>query len=115
MAEESVKTSLKGPTDAADDLAGSTPGTLEDVTSWVGGGVGREGEGDICRQTIKTNQMMLKLTSQIENVFGNISDVIRHVLETKRNTRKEKKGKNMTEISAITYMPEMLKMLEDRV
>lgn len=37
VAEESVKTSLKCPTDAADDLAGSTPGTLEDVTSWGGG------------------------------------------------------------------------------
>lgn len=36
VAEESVKTSLKCPTDAADDLAGSTPGTLEDVTSWGG-------------------------------------------------------------------------------
>lgn len=33
MAEESVKTSLKCPTDAADNLPGSSPGTLEDVTS----------------------------------------------------------------------------------
>lgn len=44
VAEQSVKTSLKGPTDAADDLAGSTPGTLEDVASWGGGG-GREERG----------------------------------------------------------------------
>lgn len=58
---------------------------------------------------------MLKLTSLIENVFGNISDIIRHVLETKRKTRKEKKGENVTEISAIIYTPEMLKMLEDGV
>lgn len=36
--------------------------------------------------------MMLKLTSQIENVFRNISDVIGHVLETKRK-------KNTTEFS----------------
>lgn len=36
VAEESVKTSLKCPTNAADDLAGSTLGTLEDVTSWGG-------------------------------------------------------------------------------
>ena len=34
---------------------------------------------------------MLKLTSQIENVFRNISNVICHVLETKRNTSKEGK------------------------
>lgn len=44
MAEESVKTSLKCPTDAADDLAGSTPGALEDVASW-GGGVERKERG----------------------------------------------------------------------
>lgn len=46
---------------------------------------------------------MLKLTSLIENVFCNISDVIRHVLETKRNTRKEKRGKNMTDFSYNLY------------
>lgn len=40
-----VKTSLKCPTDAADDLAGSTPGTLEDVTSWGGGGGGAKERG----------------------------------------------------------------------
>lgn len=33
VAEESVKTTLEGPADAVDDLAGSTPRTLQDVTS----------------------------------------------------------------------------------
>lgn len=60
VAEESVKTSLKGPTDAADDLAGSTPGTLEDVASWwVGGEEGwRKREGrfqDLCWKIIKVS------------------------------------------------------------
>lgn len=32
VAAESVKTTLERPTDTADDLAGSTPGTLQDVT-----------------------------------------------------------------------------------
>lgn len=32
VAEESVKTTLESPTDTADDLAGSIPGTLQDVT-----------------------------------------------------------------------------------
>lgn len=50
MAKESVKTGFKRPTDAADDLVGLTPGTLEDVTSW--GGRERDGEGDISCKTI---------------------------------------------------------------
>lgn len=31
--------------------------------------------------------MMQKLTSQVENVFGNVGDVICHVLEIKREER----------------------------
>lgn len=32
VAEDSAKTTLERLTDAVDDLAGSTPGTLQDVT-----------------------------------------------------------------------------------